>query len=64
LQLNLIDQSLLKMNMGILEGIPQKQELNNLQKDVYFILYNGIRGLMVKTMENNSKMHFIVENSI
>ncbi len=50
--------------MGILEGIPQKQELNNLQKDVYFILYNGIRGLMVKTMENNSKMHFIVENSI
>ena len=35
-----------------------------LEKNLYFILANGLRGLLVKTMENNYKVHDTIDQII
>lgn len=42
----------------------KKQDMSLLEKDVYFLLVNGLRGLLTKTMENSLEMHIIVEEYV
>lgn len=54
------------MNDWILKASPfsKKQDLTLLEKDIYFLLVNGLRALLTKTMENSLLMHTKVEEYV